>query len=149
MFNEKVRAAIYNLTSVSKNAANIASRLEEKAGVSLSAVERVEDVAELKKQIDTLNQQLAEVRNYINNFDDDQEKELSEEEKQHFIQGFTASLGTQPFVVPEQVYDEEYLEAYPRNTRYLICTALVNWCHSRKFEPSQLWYSVMVNNGSM
>lgn len=149
MFNEKVRSAIFNLTSISQNAATIAQRLTEANGVSLSAVERVEDVASLKAQIDTLNAQLSELRNFVKNYDDEDEKELSEEEKSHFLQMFVASLGDQPFVVPEQVYDEEYLNVYPRHLRFLICTALVNWCTSRKFEPSQLWYSVMVNHGSM
>lgn len=150
MINERVRAAILSLSTVSANARKIAERLGAETGTSLSAGIDSDDVQALKKEVEVLNTQLSELRNYVSNYDDDEEdRVMSEEEQTHFKETFLLSLSDQPFVIPLQVYDEEYLSAYPRNIRFLICTALVNWCTGRKFDPAPLWYNVMVNNGSM
>lgn len=150
MMNERVRAAILSLSTVSNNARKIADRLGVDVPASLSASTNSEDIQALKTEIETLTTQLSELRNYVSNYDDDdEEKEMSEEEQTHFKETFTLSLADQPFVIPLQVYDDEYLSVYPRNIRFLICTALVNWCTHRKFDPAPLWYNVMVNNGSM
>lgn len=149
LMNDKVRSAIQRLSTVSNSAKAIAERLGVTAQISMSA-DGVADVAELQKQIATLTQQISELRTLINEQDDDDVgTPLSESAQQHFMEVFTTNLGTQSFAVVNQIYDEDYLEAYPANLRYLICTALINWCSARKFDPAPLWYSVMVNNGSM
>lgn len=147
--NERVRAAIASLSSASQNAANIAARLQPNIGVSISAADEVTDVAALKQQVLELNQQLTDLRLYMRHYDDENEVNMTQEQEDYVMKVFTDALGTQAFVIPERVYDEEYMQNAPRHMRKLICTALVNWCGARNFKPAPLWYNVMVNNGSM
>jgi hypothetical protein len=146
--NENVRAAILRIADVSKNARVIASRLGLQEGQRVTAAE-VTDVDQLKKQVETLNAKLADLRLFITTTELDDEVQLNQAQVDKFIADFAASLGTQAFSVISDVYDEDYFLDYSRRMRFEIATVLVNWCQERKFAMHPLWYKIMVNNGNL
>ena len=147
-FNDTVRAAILRVSDVSNSARNIAHRLHMNEGKSVTASD-VTDVDALKAEIERLNQQLSDLRLYITSTEDDDDDGQTDAQRQQFVDRFAASLGTQSFAVLSSVYDEDYFDKLSPRTRYALSVVLVNWCSERKFKPSELWYNLMVNNGSL
>lgn len=146
--NDNVRAAILRISEVSKPARLIAQRLGLQEGQRVTAAD-VTDVDALKAQIENLTSQITQLRIIVSSIDTEEESTMTEVQKELFVERFKESLGMQAFPIIASVYDHAYFHAYSPTIRFMMSTALVNWCQERKFEPLDLWYSLMVNNGSM
>lgn len=150
MINPTVRAAIFQLTSVSQNARTIANRLKLQAKEEKFSAQASSTVEELEAQVADLTEQLQTLRSQVSALDaEDDEAEMSEHDQQEFTRAFSEGIEGMRFGVAESVYDIDYFEPYSRQKRMLMCTALVEWCNTNKLKPTTLWYSIMVNNGSI
>lgn len=99
-------------------------------------------VVELTEQVADLTDQLESAEKDVSEKPDDEEIQRQVSKFRESIQGYRVGD-------LKCYYTEKLLKSFKKDTRFLVAKELVEYAVSKGKEPSQLWNSLVQNNGAM
>ncbi len=134
-------AAIFELVSISASARDIANRIDPNLAMTADLETLKSQVARMSTMLESISQELDESKN--------PEAQFTDADAFDFNAAFTKSLEGLTYRVIVNVYGTQYMRAYPRNIRVLVCTALLNHFTAKNLKPLSVWTTVVANNGAL
>lgn len=99
------------------------------------------------EDVDALIKRLVETIEYQERIIDRMSERFTIADDPEGVSKFKSALGTTPIPMLRTLYDRVALRQYVKETRFLICSALLELAKETGKEPSPLWVNVYAHNG--
>jgi hypothetical protein len=114
---------------------------------SFSGFESIASAETETEDVDALIKRLVETIEYQERIIDRMSERFTIVDDPESIAKFKAALGTTPIPMLRTLYDRAALRQYVKETRFLICSALIELSKETGKEPSPIWLNVYAHNG--